>query len=143
MFRVSTTTRQSRRSLAALAGACIVMSAAVAGPAAAYAPKIGDTPADFGKPATVHTAKVGDTPADFPKATQVQVHAPKVGDTPAEFGKPTATPSLVEIVRPERTIVRDTDPALPIVMSAVALLLGLGLALQSVMQGHAVRTRAH
>lgn len=124
MFRVSTT-RQSRR-IVALAAVCTALSAGAAGPATAadgYPPKIGDTPAEFGKPA--------------------QVHAPKIGDTPADFGKPVATPSLVEIVRPERTIVRDTDPALPIVMSAVALLLALGLVAQTAMQGRGLRTRAH
>lgn len=106
-----------------------VLTAAVAlsgaGPAVAaqgdYPPKIGDTPAEFGAP--------------------TRTYAPKVGDTPADFGKSVQTPALVEIVRPERTIVRDTDPALPIVLSAVALLLALGLAAQTMRQG--LRTRAH
>lgn len=105
MFRVSTA-RSSRRRLAVLATACVALTGA--GPA-------------FAAP-------------DYP---------PKIGYTPADFGKPAVTPSLVEIVRPERTIVRDSDPALPIVMSAVALLLGLGLALQGVMRGHGLRMRAH
>ena len=35
-------------------------------------------------------------------------------------------PHYVEVVKPERTIIRDADPALPIVLSGLALLVALG-----------------
>jgi hypothetical protein len=55
------------------------------------------------------------------------------GDTPADFpgtaGSPTAATTTIEVVRPERTIVRDVDEALPLILSGAALLLVLaGLA---------------
>ena len=54
-------------------------------------------------------AKVGDTPADFPSAS----------------GAPDGPPTTIEVVRPERTIVRDVDEALPIALSGAALLIVL------------------
>jgi hypothetical protein len=76
---------------------------------------------------------VGDTPPYFPT---VSGHAsatptPVVGDTPADYpGMPGAPkyegPSTVEVVRPERTIVRDADEVLPIAVAALALLVALG-----------------
>jgi len=54
-------------------------------------------------------AKVGDTPADFPGAS----------------GAPDVPPTTIEVVRPERTIVRDVDEALPIALSGAALLIVL------------------
>jgi hypothetical protein len=92
-------------------------------------------------------AKVGDTPAEF---GQPLAPAPKVGDTPAEFGQPVAqtrlvgdtksdspgasrapqydVPRTITVVRPERTIVQETDEILPIALSGAALLVALGLA---------------
>jgi hypothetical protein len=58
----------------------------------------------------------GDTPADHPGASRA----------------PSATPTTIEVVRPERTIVRDVDAALPLILSSTALLLvlaGLGITL--------------
>jgi hypothetical protein len=55
-------------------------------------------------------AKVGDTPADFPNASR----AP-------EYNGPTT----IAVVRPERTIVRDVDEALPIILASLALLIAL------------------
>jgi hypothetical protein len=52
----------------------------------------------------------GDSPVDHPGASRAQ---------PA--------PTTVEVVRPERTIVRDVDEALPIALSATALLLVLAM----------------
>jgi hypothetical protein len=78
--------------------------------------KVGDTPAEFGKTRAVVTptpAKVGDTPQDFPGASRAPEYNP---------------PTTIEVVRPERTIVRDTDPALPIVLGGLALLVALGTA---------------
>ena len=55
--------------------------------------------------------------------------APKVGDTPADFpgasGAPDVPPTTIEVVRPERTVVRDVDEALPIALSGAALLIVL------------------
>jgi hypothetical protein len=58
----------------------------------------------------------GDTPADHPGASRA----------------PSATPTTIEVVRPQRTIVRDVDEALPLILSSTALLLvlaGLGITL--------------
>ena len=58
----------------------------------------------------------GDTPADHPGASRA----------------PSATPTTIEVVRPERTIVRDVDELLPLILSSTALLLvlaGLGITL--------------
>jgi hypothetical protein len=79
------------------------------------APKIGDTPADFGQP-IAPAPKRGDTPADHPGASR----APQYD-----------APTTVEVVRPERTIVRDVDQVQPLLLSGAALLLalaGLGIA---------------
>ena len=54
--------------------------------------------------------KVGDTPADFPNASR----APEYNG-----------PSTIEVVRPERTIVRDVNEALPIIIASLALLIAL------------------
>ena len=102
------------------------------------AAKVGDTPADFpragGAPAVALSAasKVGDTPADFPRAGGAPAvalsAASKVGDTPADFpgasGAPDV-PTTIQVVRPERTVVRDVNEALPIALSGAALLIVL------------------
>jgi hypothetical protein len=72
----------------------------------------------------VSDAKIGDTPADF---AQPVAPAPKLGDTPVDHpGASRAVeyeaPRTIEVVRPERTIVRDVDAALPIALSGSALL---------------------
>jgi hypothetical protein len=127
--------------------ALTVTCCALAAPTLASAAEGGDTPADFGHPVTMsaHAStesprslaagpKVGDTPADFP---QPVVLGPRGGDTPIDFpGASRAAefepPHTIAIVRPERTVVRDVDEVLPIVVSSAALLLalcGVGLAL--------------
>jgi len=58
----------------------------------------------------------GDAPSDHPG----------VGTAPA------AVPTTIEVVRPERTIVRDVDEALPLILSSSAMLLvlaGIGITL--------------
>jgi hypothetical protein len=58
----------------------------------------------------------GDTPVDHPGATYA----------------PTGAPTTIQIVRPVRTIVRNVDDALPLILSGTALLLalvGLGITL--------------
>jgi hypothetical protein len=71
------------------------------------------------------TAKTTFPPAEF-----------RGGDTPVDHAgvsrEPTAAPTTIEVVRPERTIVRDVDQALPLILSSTALLLvlaGLGFVL--------------
>ena len=123
-----------RRIVAAVLAALVVPvvpAAALAAPADLQYPRpVADTgaptPSDFTKLA----AKVGDTPAEF---GQPIAPAPKVGDT--KFDSPGASrapqydvPRTIQVVRPERTIVRDADPVLPIVLSGAALLVALGLA---------------
>ena len=77
-----------------------------------FAPKVGDTPADFAQPvALVQTA--GDTKFDSPGASRAPQYDP---------------PRTIQVVRPERTIVRDTNEVLPIALSGAALLVALGLA---------------
>ena len=58
----------------------------------------------------------GDTPVDHPGADRA----------------PSAAPTTIEVVRPERTIVRDVDEALPLILSSIALVLvltGIGFTL--------------
>jgi hypothetical protein len=52
----------------------------------------------------------GDSPVDHPGAARAQ-----------------PVPTTVEVVRPERTIVRDVDQLLPIALSATALFLALAM----------------
>lgn len=58
----------------------------------------------------------GDTPVDHPGASRA----------------PSAAPTTIDVVRPERTIVRDLDGLVPLVLSGTALLLvlaGFGIVL--------------
>ena len=103
----------------------LVACAALAAPAAA------EPGSDYPQPST---AKIGDTPADF---AQPVAPAPKLGDTPVDH--PGASRAVefepsrtIEVVRPERTIVRDVDEALPLILAGTALALvlaSLGFAL--------------
>ena len=99
--------------------ACTALAApAAAEPGADYpqpsTAKIGDTPADFARPVAQSAdskAKAGDTPVDDPGASR----APRYAAT-----------TTIQVVRPERTIVRNVDQLLPVVLSGVALALALG-----------------
>jgi hypothetical protein len=103
-----------RRARAALVLAlCVPLSAsavAFADTGGEPAPKIGDTPADFGQP-VAPAPKSGDTPADYPGAGRAQKYDP---------------PATIQVVRPERTIVREVDAALPTILAGLALLVALG-----------------
>ena len=89
--------------------------------------------ADASDTALNSATKVGDTPADFPGASRAPGvgldSATKVGDTPADFPgasrAPDIAPPTIQVVRPERTIVRDVNEVLPIVLSGAALLIVL------------------
>jgi len=108
--------RRRRRRVAALALAACAALAASAGPVPAddhrqpASAKIGDTPADFAHP-VASAPKSGDTPVDHPGASR----APRY-----------TAPTTIQVVRPERTIVRNVDEVLPVVMSTAALLLAVG-----------------
>jgi hypothetical protein len=116
--------RQIRR--VALAVSCCALLV----PSSAFAQKIGDTPADF--PARVALAPArGDTPADFPGASRAPQYQP---------------PATIQVVRPERTVVRDVNEVLPLVLSGAALLLALfGVGIVMTRTGSASRLvgRAH
>ena len=76
------------------------------------APKIGDTPSEFGQP-VAPAPSIGDTKFDSPGASRASRYDPT---------------HTIQVVRPERTIVRETDPVLPIALSGAALLVAIGLA---------------
>jgi len=101
-----------------------VLSAALGVPAAALA-----MPADGGKPAASQPAAryVLDTSeprgdARGPAAWGLDLSAPR-GDAPAMRAVPAAPASAPATVR---TVIREDDPALPIVLSAIALAVALG-----------------
>ena len=113
--------RRHIRRVALVLGCCALIA-----PSSAFAQKIGDTPADFAKPVTP-APKIGDTPADF--AAPVVLAAPR-GDTPVDFPGASRAPqyqpsATIQVVHPERTVVRDVDRVLPLVLSGAALLLAL------------------
>ena len=106
--------RRSRR-VAALA---LAARAALAAPAGAVpsdhqgpaGTTIGDTPADFARP-VAPAPRSGDTPVDHPGASRAPEYT---------------APTTVQVVRPERTIVRDVDEVVPVVLSSAALLVAIG-----------------
>jgi hypothetical protein len=74
----------------------------------------------------------GDLPGDKSGGTAKATFPPagfRGGDTPVDHPGAsravTAAPTTIEVVRPERTIVRDVDEALPMILSGTALLLAL------------------
>ena len=101
-----------RRIITAVLAALVIPVASAQAVPADFAPKAGDTPSEFGRSVTVAPA-IGDTKFDSPGASR----APQNDE-----------PRTIQVVRPERTIVRDTDPVLPIALSGAALLVALGLA---------------
>jgi len=139
------TRRRRIRSRAYAASVLAALAAAIAGPTAALAvpadtqyprpvpptqhltpshfvSKPGDTPADFGR-SVAPAAKAGDTPSDFPGASRAQA-------TP---------PTAVTVVRPERTIVREADSLLPLIVASLALLVALGVAGTALVHQRSVR----
>ena len=80
--------------------------------------------------ALVACAALAAPAAAEPGSDYPQPSVAKIGDTPADFGQPVAVeyeqPTTIEVVRPERTIVRDVDEVLPLVFSSTALLIALG-----------------
>ncbi len=139
------TRRRRIRSRAYAASVLAALAAAIAGPTAAlavpadtqyprpvpqtrnltpsdFAGKVGATQADFGR-SVAPAAKRGDTPSDSPGATRAQA-------TP---------PTAVTVVRPERTIVREADSLLPLIVASLALLVALGVAGTALVHQRSVR----
>jgi hypothetical protein len=117
--------RQLVRRLRRLAIALVAIGALVPVGAASALQDPGSSPSAHNA-----AARVGDTPADFPGASGVPLTAAaKVGDTPADFpgasGAPAIAPTTIQVVRPERTVVRDVNEVLPIALSGAALLIVL------------------
>lgn len=85
-------------------------------PGAQTAPAAKSTypPADF---------RGGDNPADHPGMSRAQQYD---------------GPSTIEVIRPERTIVRDVDEALPIALAGTALLLVLAALAGMLVRGRLV-----
>jgi hypothetical protein len=107
--------RRARRVATLALAAC----AALAAPAAAM--PAGDHP----QPATT---RIGDTPADFARSV---APAPGRGDTPVDHpgasrARDYTAPTTIQVIRPERTIVRDVDAVVPVVLSSAALLIAFG-----------------
>src|SRR5215213_783012 len=75
-----------------------------------FAPAAGDTKFDLAT-AVAGAAKAGDTKADAPGASRAPVYDP---------------PATIQVVHPERTIVRDVNEELPVVMAGLALIVALG-----------------
>jgi hypothetical protein len=96
--------RQFVRRLRRLAIGLVAIGALVSVSAASALADPGSSPS-----ADTAAAKIGDTPADFPGASDA----------------PVVPPTTIEVVRPERTVVRDVDEALPIALSGAALLIVL------------------
>jgi hypothetical protein len=96
--------RQFVRRLRRLAIALVAIGALVSVSAASALEDPGSSPS-----ADNAAARVGDTPADFPGAS----------------GAPDVAPPTIQVVRPERTVVRDVDEVLPIALSGAALLIVL------------------
>jgi hypothetical protein len=74
-----------------------------------------------------------DTRSATRPASPVQgvASAPKSGDTPVDHPGASRTPeytapTTIQVVRPERAIVRDVDDLLPVVLSSAALLIAVG-----------------
>ena len=99
--------RRRRRIRALVLG--LTACTAVAAPAGAQ--PIRDTPAHYPSTQAAPTIKIADTPVDDPGASRAPEYT---------------APTTIQVVRPERTIVRDVDEALPVVLSSAALLVALG-----------------
>jgi hypothetical protein len=116
--------RSTPRRRIVAAGLTSLVLAAISAPGLALAvPQIGDTPAEFGH-VTALAPTVGDTKFDSPGARR----APRY-----------EAPRTLQVLRPERTIVRNADPVLPIVLSGAALEVALGLAGSALIRARSLR----
>jgi hypothetical protein len=122
-------TRRLRAATLGLAAFAALAALAAAEPGTDYpqpsSVKIGDTPADFARP-VAPAPKLGDTPADHPGASRAPDYQ---------------APNTIQVVRPERTIVRNTDQTLPMILAGLALLVALASAGYPVARARALRRR--
>jgi hypothetical protein len=128
--------KSRRRTIRRLRAATLGLAAC----AALAAPAAAEPGADYPRPSSV---KIGDTPADFARPV---APAPKTGDTPADHpGASRApdyqAPTTINVVRPERTIVRDADQTLPLILAGLALLVALASAGYSIARARTLRRR--
>ena len=126
--------------------AAIVAASSLAVPASAAADQLPSSyKSDAAQSGTV--ARAPYSPAGFQGGDSAQAEStaatafpPAVfrgGDTPVAHpgaSRAPAAPTPVEVVRPERTIVRDVDESLPLILSSAALLLALAGAGVAVMR---------
>ena len=102
--------------LAALSVPLVGSTAALAVPSRVPAPRRRDaaTAVHFAQSG----AKIGDTPAEFGQSVAAAAEGRRHPERlPGRQPRPGVhPPTTIEVVRPERTIVRDTDPALPIIL---------------------------
>jgi hypothetical protein len=120
-----------RLSRARLTTAVVIGS--VAWPSVAFAVTEPPSPLPAEKASAQRDWRTLDTRSAARPASSVQpvAPAPKSGDTPVDYpGASRApeytAPTTIQVVRPERTIVRDVDEALPVVLSSAALLIAVG-----------------
>jgi hypothetical protein len=113
--------------------ATIVAASCAAVPASASAsPDLGPLRGDSDAAQSTTAIGVSDAAQSGSVAVRAATFPPagfRGGDTKADapgIGEAPAVPTTIEVVRPERTIVRDVDEALPLILSGTALLLVLG-----------------
>ena len=123
------------RSIITRTATIALAAAALAAPTASARPV--DMPPAVAKAAAVEAHKqarrsasaiVGDSPADF---AQPVAPAPTAGDTPSDHPGMSREPkydppATIQVVRPQRTIVRNVNQALPTLLAGLALLVALG-----------------
>jgi hypothetical protein len=111
--------RRRRAVVAALAGVCLAV------PASANAIPQGDTKYDL-HPTAPTSAGVTTAEATIPAATVTESRGDTKYDAPGASRAPEYDAPAIHVFRPQTTIVRDVDEALPIVLSGAALLLAFG-----------------
>jgi hypothetical protein len=105
--------------------AAIVAASCLAIPASASAQTLPPTfHSDAAQSGGDHTTTTSAAKSTFRSA---QTLPPTFRSDAAQSGYPQPEPTTVQVVRPERTIVRDVDEVLPIVLSGTALLAVLAL----------------
>jgi hypothetical protein len=121
---VSTTSLSRRAAVVAVSTACLFPTIAAARPA--------DGPADH-PGVKIAATKPADPQGDSPSQYAAVTGAPRTGataavrgDSPSQYAAVTGAPSApLEIVQPERTIVRDRVPSAPLVLAGLALVVAL------------------
>jgi hypothetical protein len=144
---------RNRRVVAALvAGSCVIVPVSASASAGSLPATFRTDAAQSGAAASAPSTDRSDAaqsgsdrpawarfmPADFKggdsaqrQATAATTYPPsgfRGGDSPVDHpgaSRAPATPTTIEVVRPARTIVREVDDALPLILSSAALLLAL------------------